>query len=278
MFDRLPIEIESNDEFEAANGVFLGSGTEEDPYIIERFRIDGQGREFGVILENTSQFVVIRNCEVFSAGIGIALSNTQNVTVENCHIHDNRRAIEMSQSNHLKINNNLIEFNAEVGIGLFRSENVTLQNNRIWNNWLQDGSISLAVGIFSDDVSISVGRENQVAGHQVEVLIVRTDEDGNSVSMFGHPLESPETNCSKIFIEFPTLFVTKTPEAPEPTEPYCGVLLSMVRSLPLNLLGRITQVIFEDASEEVAGLFTGCWCDSRSQCARPEVFYRSFLS
>lgn len=254
---RTPIRINGDAGFVVANGVRSGSGTEDDPYIIEGWRIDGEGSDEGILIDSTTRFVIVRNCEVFDAGIGVNVVESDNVTIENCHFHDNSRGIQVLDAQNAVVRENLIEFNLDLGIGLFESQNVSLVNNRIWNNWRRDGSVEFSLGLFSDDLSSSSGEGNQVAGHQLDMLIRRRDDDGNAFNLFSNPPQSPETNCSQIIQEFPTMFVTKTPEAPDPTEPYCGVLLSMLRSLPLSLLGRITQVIFEADDEEIAGLFTG---------------------
>ncbi|MEM3445732.1 MAG: hypothetical protein QW115_07170, partial [Thermoplasmata archaeon] len=61
-----PIHINGNGEFTSTNGVTGGSGTENDPYIIEGWDIDANGGSYGIWIENTSVYFVIKNCTVYN--------------------------------------------------------------------------------------------------------------------------------------------------------------------------------------------------------------------
>ena len=60
---RATIFIEGDDNFTAANGVVAGSGTAEDPYVIENWAIDASGAH-GIHIKNTTSYFVVRNCLV----------------------------------------------------------------------------------------------------------------------------------------------------------------------------------------------------------------------
>ena len=67
-----PIEIRSDDDFTVVNGVTGGSGTENDPYIIEGWEIDTNGFA-AIYIEHTTAYFVVRNCLLKNATYGISL-------------------------------------------------------------------------------------------------------------------------------------------------------------------------------------------------------------
>jgi len=102
--ERHPIHITSNSEFTAANGVVGGSGTQDDPYIIEGWKFTEvyYDSDYGIWLENTDAYVVIKNCFVCFAGAdtSMRLEHVANVAIENVtlvggekqalYVHDSR--------------------------------------------------------------------------------------------------------------------------------------------------------------------------------------------
>jgi len=71
-----PIYITADSGF--ASSGFPGSGTEEDPYVIENFRITTDAlRKNGVEIRNTKAYFVIRNCEIAAAYIGTLVEDTE---------------------------------------------------------------------------------------------------------------------------------------------------------------------------------------------------------
>jgi len=74
-----PIEIIGNEGFTRENGVVAGSGTPDDPYIIEGWEIDASGNRYGIVIVNTTAYFIIRNCEIHGAILaGILLVNVTN--------------------------------------------------------------------------------------------------------------------------------------------------------------------------------------------------------
>ncbi|MGC9061078.1 MAG: hypothetical protein ACP5JR_07620, partial [Thermoplasmata archaeon] len=87
-----PIHINGNSQFTSANGVTAGSGTQDDPYIIEGWNISANDGIYCIWIENTDVWFVVRNCNVWSIisyGAEIYLKNVTNGKLENntCYGH-----------------------------------------------------------------------------------------------------------------------------------------------------------------------------------------------
>lgn len=108
-----PIAIMSDADFlNPINGVSGGSGTSEDPFVIEGWEIS-VSTEIGIKLWYTSSSVVIRDCFVHLIGYpahGIYLFFAANVVIENCYVEDC--------------------VGSEIAVG--SSHNIVLSNNVIW--------------------------------------------------------------------------------------------------------------------------------------------------
>jgi parallel beta-helix repeat protein len=110
-----PISIVGDNSFTPANGVNGGgTGTENDPYVIENWAINASGAN-GIYIQNTTKYFVIRNCLVENGGSsysGIGLDNVINGRIEN----------------------NTCENNLNFDIALFSSSSNTLTNNTCRNS------------------------------------------------------------------------------------------------------------------------------------------------
>ncbi|MCK4347916.1 MAG: hypothetical protein KAW47_04795, partial [Thermoplasmatales archaeon] len=123
-----PIYINGDGDFTAANGVTGGSGTEDDPFIIEGWDISTSGLrrsgDGGIRIENTRAHVVIRNNYVHGQGTyyadGIQIGS----------IDVSRRG----NSTNITICNNWIENNGGSGINAWANSYITISNNRIEND------------------------------------------------------------------------------------------------------------------------------------------------
>jgi parallel beta-helix repeat protein len=103
-----PIRIEGDDDFTTENGVTGGSGTEEDPYLIEGWTIVGNGSvPVGILIANTTSWFILRDCVVsnFTTGIGcgIDLVNVSNGYVERVETLENRHGIVIYKSSAVTI-------------------------------------------------------------------------------------------------------------------------------------------------------------------------------
>jgi len=132
------IYIDGNDNFIPANGVSSGSGTENDPYIIENWDISAETAH-GIEIRNTTAYFVIRNCYVHDgrgAGwSGIYFDGVINGKIDNNIAENNSYGIHLPNSdNHNIISNNIARKNGIHGIRLYSSNNNTVENNIAGNN------------------------------------------------------------------------------------------------------------------------------------------------
>ena len=92
------ITINGNDEFTSENGVSGGSGTENDPYIIEGWQTDA------IRITGTTAYFIIRDCLV-DGDWTIDFSNVDNGKIQNCIVtNDGYWGIDLDESN-----NNIVE-------------------------------------------------------------------------------------------------------------------------------------------------------------------------
>ena len=80
-----PVNITCNEDFQAQG--FPGSGTPSDPYVIEGLTITGA--DVAINIENTTVYVVIRNCNLTSNAYALYLYNVSNIRVEDCTFANN---------------------------------------------------------------------------------------------------------------------------------------------------------------------------------------------
>ncbi|MEM3567723.1 MAG: right-handed parallel beta-helix repeat-containing protein, partial [Thermoplasmata archaeon] len=140
-----PIHINGNDDFanQAANEGWPGDGSEGNPYIIDGLEIDANGGTYGIWIENTDVYFVIRNCTVYSAtssggvpyGTGIALNNVTHATLESNKCNNSTYGIFLyGGSQYNTITNNNASGNSDCGICLFESSNNNITNNNASGN------------------------------------------------------------------------------------------------------------------------------------------------
>ncbi len=107
---REPIYIHGDEGFVWANGVVDGSGTEDDPYIIEGWVIETAGYDYGIYIANTTAHFVIRNCQIRypQEKAGVFLSAVRNGRIEKTTV-----------------------FGGKVGVHLLSAKNVVIAGNAI---------------------------------------------------------------------------------------------------------------------------------------------------
>jgi len=138
LVSRPSIYIDGDDNFIPANGVVGGSGTENDPYIIENWDINAENAN-GIWIAGTTARFVIRNCYVHDGwanyNYGIYLKNVMNGTVDNNTAENNYYGIYLFEySDNNTLTNNTSKNNSYHGIHLQNSSNCTLNNNTCENN------------------------------------------------------------------------------------------------------------------------------------------------
>ena len=65
------------------NWVQGGNGSWNDPYIIENVTIDALGSGCGILIENSSDYFIIRNCTISNGSIGIKIEKAKNAKITN---------------------------------------------------------------------------------------------------------------------------------------------------------------------------------------------------
>jgi parallel beta-helix repeat protein len=136
--DHDPIYINSNDDFE--NLGFPGSGTSDDPFVIERLKISADNC---LKISGTTDYLCVKECyfEGFSQSFpGIELNNVKHVTFENNIINNNDLAVALYSSSYINFYNNSIYSNI-MGIRIDSSHRNNIKGNKISNN--QQIAISL---------------------------------------------------------------------------------------------------------------------------------------
>jgi len=162
----IPIHVDNNwSETVVTYDWVTGSGTWSDPYIIEDITIDAQGSGSGILIENTDEYFIIRNCTIYdtsqwngvSYDAGIKLYNTDNGMIYNNTIYDTEYAgiylynadnntiyenilyqndvwgIDNHYCFYNRIINNTVSANF-VDIGFYNCENMTLRDNQMQNS------------------------------------------------------------------------------------------------------------------------------------------------
>lgn len=133
---RPPIRIIGDSNFTHQNGVVGGSGTIQDPYIIENWEI-AASTSHGIWIENTRSYVIIRSCIIYGGtqyGFhGIYLFNVENVIIESCIISDNRNGINIKSSNNIRINSSIIKNSEWYSVYTLFSNKIVISNTTIEN-------------------------------------------------------------------------------------------------------------------------------------------------
>ncbi|MEM4307985.1 MAG: NosD domain-containing protein [Thermoplasmata archaeon] len=138
-----PIHINGNADFaaKATAESWPGDGTQNNPYIIDGYEINANGGSYGIWIENTDVYFVIRNCNITNAsnsgsapyGSGIALNNVQNGTIENNTCTNSKRGIYLSNSGNNTLTNNNVLSN-EYGIYLSAQSTNNYNHNLLYSN------------------------------------------------------------------------------------------------------------------------------------------------
>jgi len=145
-----PIYINGNADFtipDPVNGG--GSGTENDPYIIENWDISA-GSANGIEVRNTTAYFIIRNCCVHDGkdnlNRGIYFDNVTNGEIENVTSENNGEGIRFSHSNSNNIISSAITSSDNVNMHFYRSDNNTISGCTISNTY-----IGIALELSSND-------------------------------------------------------------------------------------------------------------------------------
>lgn len=168
-----PIYIEGNENFSAANGVSGGTGTSQDPYIIQDLEIINAKGGCISILNTTANFIVQNlYCDGSQDGLSVYLRNVTNGTFVNCTVWDGSISLVSVVSNHLLFQSNRFFNSSGVGMQFWGdSSDIRIKNNTIessgdgilfergWSRVLIDSNTllncSISTGGASDNNTIS---------------------------------------------------------------------------------------------------------------------------
>jgi len=120
-----------------------GSGTYDDPYVIEDLIINGQNSSSCIIIEDSIAYFIIDNCTLLNStfgdegsglghGAGIKINNTQDSIIigNNCS-NNNYYGILISYSNNITILGNILNNNSKYGISVADSYDIDIFNNNL---------------------------------------------------------------------------------------------------------------------------------------------------
>ena len=115
-----------------------GSGTWNDPYIIENVTIDGQNSDCCIEIRNSNAHFIIRNCKVYNSSVGFSDAGIKLVYVNNGKLINtncliNYRGIYLENSDYNILSGNIANYNEE-GIRLSYCNNNTILENNANNN------------------------------------------------------------------------------------------------------------------------------------------------
>jgi len=117
-----------------------GSGTIENPYIIENVTINYQTVDFGGLIDirNSNVYFIIRDCtlyktDVFGRSINLENTNYGRITDNYCS-NENGYGIKLKNSNYNLIYNNLLSYNIHSGISIESSHDNEIFNNSFTEN------------------------------------------------------------------------------------------------------------------------------------------------
>jgi parallel beta-helix repeat protein len=161
------IVISNDYEFTVENGVCSGSGTLNDPYIIENWIIDAGYDDYGIKIHGTTRAVLIRNVMISGAAkSAIYLSYVKNASIENCMIEGNWVGATLSFSSLNRIEGCTFADNTDGIRFYFSSKNQILENtfedneaaiwldasdtNELLRNYIADGYTGVYLNLESE--------------------------------------------------------------------------------------------------------------------------------
>ncbi len=149
------IVISNDYEFTVANGVCSGSGTLNDPYIIENLVIDAGFDEYGIKIHGTTRAFVIRDVEISGASkAAVYLSYVKNGRIEDCTFEANWVGVTLNFSSLNRITGCAFSDNAD-GIRFYFSANNQILANTFEKNeaaiWLDASNTNELLGNYISD-------------------------------------------------------------------------------------------------------------------------------
>ena len=182
-----PIFIDGNEGFTPENGITSGSGTQEDPYVIEGWEVDGENGRYCISVSDTDCHFIIRDCVLWNAsthtipyGHGIHLDGVSNCTITDNTVFECYTGMFLESSSNNTISGNSIFDISHMGLQLFSfcSDNMICGNQIrsisydaicVWNgsnrnmiveNWLHNNTF--------DGVDLMRSTANVISSNLIE--------------------------------------------------------------------------------------------------------------
>jgi len=126
-----------------------GSGTWEDPYVIENLKISGFGTEkYGIDIRNSNVSFIIQESLIYNSNdAGIYFDNVNNSRIINNNCSNNDNGIYVEYSNNITIFGNIANDNMNDGIFGYESNYVSITGNIVNKN--KDDGIYISICDFS---------------------------------------------------------------------------------------------------------------------------------
>ncbi|MBS3782415.1 MAG: right-handed parallel beta-helix repeat-containing protein [Candidatus Thermoplasmatota archaeon] len=136
------VTIKSDDELEdfVESEEVSGNGSEEAPYELVNYTIDGMGENHSVYLENIDQHFTIKDCKIFnSSESAIKIKAVSNFTLENSVVKNSTYGVNIESSHHITVRGCSVQNTTDngVGVNIKSSENITIKGSKIYNNTAQ---------------------------------------------------------------------------------------------------------------------------------------------
>jgi len=182
-----PIFIDGDDlanDWDDCDAV-TGSGTIEEPYVIEDLEIDAGGSGSGIYIRDSTAYLNIVNCELINSGSssrdsGIRVENCENLNISDCNVKLNTgNGIYLYSSTDNTLTGNTAVNNSDDGIVLYSSSN----NNILTGNTAANNSNYGMVISSSSNNNILTG--NTVSNNSNGILLYSSNDNtltGNTVA------------------------------------------------------------------------------------------------
>ena len=127
-----PIQIVGNSGFTSENGVVGGSGTTEDPYLINGYFIDAIGAEFGIRIEDTTKAFCIQGCRIIkSSRIAISLVRAEAACVADCRIEESPYGVILEEMSGTTVRGNVFLQNSTYAVQALDAHHISIHDNLI---------------------------------------------------------------------------------------------------------------------------------------------------
>ena len=197
-----PIVILSNDDFTYDNGVVSGSGTIDEPYIIENWDIDASGA-IGIDIEGTDAYFIVRNCYIHDGAglgyVGIYLLGcvngilSYNTCTGNDYDTDNYDSvgIYLGSSDGIAVSDNTCTAGNDFGIYLYDSDGNTISGN--------DCDSDNLCGIYLESSSSNALTDNLCSNDQYGIYLTIDADPSDLNTVSGNTCQN---NYVGIFLEW----------------------------------------------------------------------------